>query len=232
MVVLKPDTERSENTRRTRRLAVWSSARPPGAYKRLYRRELPSLSRRLRFRFPWLHRPQSRRGLPDRCSRCRRPSSGPLTHQHHRCRRPPGGGHLGATTTTLDRWHMVTVAALAELCDYLDTKDPAIRGDAYSTWCAFSLRPRSADGCPATRPAGQCRHLPRLIVEWCACEWSGTVIVSRRVHASRPRASPHAAAIAAVLPHQRARRSRSRVSALALMLATDGEGCSLVGGAS
>lgn len=34
------------------------------------------------------------------------------------------------------RWHIVTAAELAELCEYLDHTDPQISGDAYSHWCA------------------------------------------------------------------------------------------------
>ena len=33
-------------------------------------------------------------------------------------------------------WYVLGADELAELCDYLDHADPAIRRDAYSHWCA------------------------------------------------------------------------------------------------
>lgn len=34
------------------------------------------------------------------------------------------------------RWHVVSAEALGELCEYLDSDDPQVSGDAYSHWCA------------------------------------------------------------------------------------------------
>ena len=33
-------------------------------------------------------------------------------------------------------WWVVTAEELEELCDYLDSDEPLIAGDAYSHWCA------------------------------------------------------------------------------------------------
>lgn len=41
--------------------------------------------------------------------------------------------HYAAETST---YWVVTAEELAELCDYLDSDDQQISGDAYSHWCA------------------------------------------------------------------------------------------------
>lgn len=56
--------------------------------------------------------------------------------------------HVGARKLTGDRyayrddstqlWYVLGADELAELCDYLDHRDPDIRRDAYSHWCAGS----------------------------------------------------------------------------------------------
>jgi len=133
-----------------------------------------------------------------------------------------------------DRWHMVTGAALAELCDYLDDEDPAMRGDAYSHWCAYSM----ATEMPAGWMPGDTYPPAKVVTcqcgSWsgCACEWSGSDIVIVEYMPPAHRASHTAAANRGVLPHNGARRVRVSRECAALMLATDGEWCSLVGGAS
>lgn len=41
--------------------------------------------------------------------------------------------HYAAETSS---WHVVSAAELEELCDYLDSDDATVAGDAYSHWCA------------------------------------------------------------------------------------------------
>ena len=39
----------------------------------------------------------------------------------------------------MGRYYIVGAADLAELCDYLDSDDETISGDAYSHWCAGTV---------------------------------------------------------------------------------------------
>ncbi len=64
--------------------------------------------------------------------------------------------HIGATELSdgrwahyadeTSRWYIVTASELAELCEYLDSDDKAVSGDAYSHWCAGTSAEEMPEG--------------------------------------------------------------------------------------